>query len=420
MVDNEDGYHRIELNDEDFQLVGGVRRPRAGAAALIGVSFLVLLSTVAVWASGAVAAPDSTSERESSSAVILDEEADARARKAKAQEEKQAGSEAYKKRDFGEAVQRWEAAIALDDTDISFHLNLAAVDFEQENWDACIKRCDEAVEKGRNLFADYKLIAKAMTRKGRALAKKGELVEAVDLLKKSLLEHRNPETSKLVTELERQLREKLEDEYINLTKCEEAKEKGNAFFKEGKYPESVEQYTEAIKRGPAKANPEAYKLFSNRAGSYTKLLAVQEALKDAEMCVELKPDFPKGYSRKGTAQFFMRDYTKAMETYRKGLEIAPDNEELKAGMRQCRAKIQQGNSGAMSKEEQKERHERAMADPEIQAILTDPVMRQVLNDLSEDADGAQKHLKNPTIMAKINKLVEAGIVQMSDRPKPRA
>ena len=35
----------------------------------------------------------------------------------------------------------------------------------------CIADCDTAVEKGREVHADYKTIAKALTRKGTALAK---------------------------------------------------------------------------------------------------------------------------------------------------------------------------------------------------------------------------------------------------------
>lgn len=47
-----------------------------------------------------------------------------------------------------------------------------------------------AVERGRELRADYKLIARALTRKGNALAKQGRLEEAVGAYHKSLTEHR--------------------------------------------------------------------------------------------------------------------------------------------------------------------------------------------------------------------------------------
>ena len=66
-------------------------------------------------------------------------------------------------------------------------------------------------------------------------------------------------------------------------------------FNEQQYPEAVKHYTEALARGPPEVNPDAHKLFSNRAACYTKLGAWNEGLKDAEQCIELEPTFIKGY-----------------------------------------------------------------------------------------------------------------------------
>lgn len=52
-------------------------------------------------------------------------------------------------------------------------------------------------------------------------------------------------------------------------------------------------------------------------------------------CVELAPEFVKGYSRKGTLQYFMKEYDKALATYEAGLKHEPDNQELKDGLMRC-------------------------------------------------------------------------------------
>lgn len=49
----------------------------------------------------------------------------------------------------------------------------------------------------------------------------------------------------------------------------------------------------------------------------------------------------------------------------------------RARMCSCMQQINKANRGDITPEELKERQAKAMADPEIQAILTDPVMRQV-------------------------------------------
>jgi stress-induced-phosphoprotein 1 len=40
-------------------------------------------------------------------------------------------------------------------------------------------------------------------------------------------------------------------------------------------------------------------------------------------------------------------------------------------------------------------------------------MRQVLNDFQEDPKAAQHHMKNAQIMAKLQKLINAGIVRVN-------
>lgn len=62
--------------------------------------------------------------------------------------------------------------------------------YEQADYDACIADCEKAVERGRELRADYKLIAKALARKGNALVKKDDLPEAISTYHKALTEHR--------------------------------------------------------------------------------------------------------------------------------------------------------------------------------------------------------------------------------------
>uniref|UniRef100_A0A7S0RRP4 STI1 domain-containing protein n=1 Tax=Chlamydomonas leiostraca TaxID=1034604 RepID=A0A7S0RRP4_9CHLO len=332
--------------------------------------------------------------------------------KAAALKEKEAGNEAYKAKRFDEAITHYNKALELYDGDISFLTNRAAVFFETGQYDKCMEDCDKAVERGRELRADYKLVAKAMARKGSALAKLERLEEAIAVFNKSLTEHRNADTLKKLNDAEKALKDKREREYIDMALSNEEKDKGNAAFKEARYPEAVAHYNEALKRGPPAVNPEAHKLYSNLAACYTKLGAYPDGIKVADKCIELAPTFAKGYSRKGTLQFLCKEYEKAVETYNAGLKHDPDNEELQEGIERCIGAISRFASGHASAEEVKERQARAMADPDVQNILKDPVMQNVLRDFQEDPKAAQHHLKSPDIMRKLNKLVAAGIVQM--------
>ncbi|KAF0931674.1 hypothetical protein E2562_005671 [Oryza meyeriana var. granulata] len=342
---------------------------------------------------------------------VTDEEKERKERKSSAQKEKEAGNAAYKKKDFETAIQHYTKAMELDDEDISYLTNRAAVYIEMGKYDECIKDCDKAVERGRELRADFKMISRALTRKGTALVKLAKTSKdydiAIETFQKALTEHRNPDTLKKLNEAERAKKELEQQEYYDPKLADEEREKGNQLFKEQKYPDAVKHYTEALRR-----NPKDPRVYSNRAACYTKLGAMPEGLKDAEKCIDLDPTFSKGYTRKGAIQFFMKEYDKAMETYQAGLKHDPNNPELLDGVRRCIEQINKANRGDLSQEEIQERQNKAMQDPEIQNILTDPIMRQVLIDLQENPRASQEHLKNPGVMQKIQKLVSAGIVQM--------
>ncbi|KAI3872254.1 hypothetical protein MKW98_011746 [Papaver atlanticum] len=342
---------------------------------------------------------------------IPDEEKETMEKKKESLKEKELGTAAYKKKDFETAVEHYTRAMELNDEDISFITNRAAVYLEMGKYEECIKDCDRAVERGRELRSDYKMIARALTRKGTAFVKMAKTSQdyapAIEAFQKALTEHRNPDTLQKLNEAEKAKKDLEQQEYFDPKLADEEREKGNDFFKQQKYPEAVSHYTEALRR-----NPKDPKVYSNRAACYTKLGALPEGLKDAEKCIELDPTFPKGYTRKGAIQFFMKEYDKALETYQEGLKHDQNNQELMDGVRRCVAQINKTNRGDISADDLKERQAKAMQDPEIQNILSDPVMRQVLSDFQENPNAAQSHLKSPEVMEKIQKLVSAGIVQI--------
>ena len=89
-----------------------------------------------------------------------DEEAKAKKEaKAKADAEKALGTEKYKKREFDEAIEHYTTAWDLH-KDIAYLTNRAAAKYEKGDYQGCIDDCKAAIEEGRNIMADFKIIAK--------------------------------------------------------------------------------------------------------------------------------------------------------------------------------------------------------------------------------------------------------------------
>ena len=89
-----------------------------------------------------------------------DEDAIAK-RKAKdeADNEKKLGTENYKKRQFEAAIEHYGKAWELH-KDITYLTNMSAAQFEKGDYEAAIESCKKAIEEGREVLADFKIIAK--------------------------------------------------------------------------------------------------------------------------------------------------------------------------------------------------------------------------------------------------------------------
>jgi len=110
-------------------------------------------------------------------------------------------------------------------------------------------------------------------------------------------------------------------------KAGEAKAKGNEAFKAQNFKEAIEHFTEAIKHDPSD-----HVFFSNRSACFASLEQYEKAYEDGAQCVTLKPEWPKGYTRKGLAEFFLKKYDDSAETYKAGLKLAPEDAAMKEGL----------------------------------------------------------------------------------------
>jgi len=309
---------------------------------------------------------------------------------------KEQGNAAYKAKKFDEALEHYEKAFSKDGTNMSVLTNMAAVFFEQEKYVECISKCEEAIDVGRENRADFKLIAKAYARIANAHTKLSQTAEALKFYQKSLSEHRDPAIVKKVQQIEKALKEEQATAYLDPAKAEEERQRGNDMFTKGDYPGAVKAYSEAIKR-----NPNDAKIFSNRAAAYSKLMEFNMALKDCDKCIELDPDFIKGYIRKGHICIALKNYQKAIEVFEKAQSLDAGNQEAVEGYRQAMM--------AMNSDPEAVR-KRAMEDPEVQAIMADPAMRMILEQMQREPGSLQDHLKNPHLAKKLRKLIEAGLI----------
>eukprot|EP00928_Gymnodinium_smaydae_P069129 TRINITY_DN5251_c0_g2_i1.p1 TRINITY_DN5251_c0_g2~~TRINITY_DN5251_c0_g2_i1.p1 ORF type:complete len:621 (+),score=229.41 TRINITY_DN5251_c0_g2_i1:121-1863(+) len=172
-----------------------------------------------------------------------------------------------------------------------------------------------------------------------------------------------------------------------------AKAKGNTEFQAKNYKEAIKHFTEAIGHDPTD-----HVFFSNRSACYASLEKYQEALKDGAECVRLKPDWAKGYTRKGLAEFFLQKYDDAAETYKAGLKLAPEDATLKEGLQKAMdAKYEVPGSGVGGG--------RGGAGGGGQGIVLDPAN---LTRAAATNPRIAEYMRDQDLMKKLNDLIKMG------------
>jgi stress-induced-phosphoprotein 1 len=353
--------------------------------------------------SSAAPKPMDVAEDDSS---LTPEEKEAKVVKARAVALKEKGNALYKEKKFDEAIAAYDEAVAMDPSNVMFLNNKAAVFIEQGNTAGAIEICQKALELAKEYRASYEDRAKIYQRIAAAHTKQGDVPAALAAFGKAQMEHFDKAVERKMKNLELEHKKTELERYINPELGLAAKERGNAFFREAKYPEAIAEYEEAVKRDPKNAP-----FRNNLAAAYLKMGLFNDAKREVEKSLDLDKTYVKAWAKKGDIEVYMKEYHKAMDSYKAGMQIEPDNSLCKAGLQSVMTKIY--NEQSSDSADSAERRAHAMADPEIQAILASAEIQQLLKDMQENPAYAQKAMRDPGVAAKVNRLVAAGILKVA-------
>lgn len=116
--------------------------------------------------------------------------------------------------------------------------------------------------------------------------------------------------------------------------------------------------------------------FSNRSAAYLSKGDASNALADGEKCIEISPQWAKGYSRKGAALHSLKKYADAVNAYEAGLKVAPSDAGLTQGLAEVKKAMDQPKSSGivspalLSKLAAHPKFGPKLADPAFQAKLS--------------------------------------------------
>lgn len=124
-----------------------------------------------------------------------------------------------------------------------------------------------------------------------------------------------------------------------------AKERGDEFYRNGQYANAVDAFTNAISLA-TRGDPDLATIHSNRCACYLQLNKNNLALEDAFACVNLKPDWAKGYSRLGSCFVRLGRGAEAVVQFQKAANLDPYNAEIHKALSHARNMSSNSSSSA--------------------------------------------------------------------------
>jgi serine/threonine-protein phosphatase 5 len=140
-------------------------------------------------------------------------------------------------------------------------------------------------------------------------------------------------------------------------RAEAAKAEGNEHFKSNIFAKALISYTEAIDLGEGddaaedsldsldalepQQSPNLQVYYANRAFCHIKMENYGSAIMDATKAIELKPDFGKGWYRRGTANHLLNKTKDALRDFTQVCKLAPQDRDAREKLKMCQKAIQE-------------------------------------------------------------------------------
>jgi len=125
------------------------------------------------------------------------------------------------------------------------------------------------------------------------------------------------------------------------------KEEGDILYRDKRYQAAVAKYSKAIellfplvnnhRLDSDTALQTLYVSYSNRCACFLQLNSAALALRDAQECVRLKPDWPKGYLRLGSSHTRLNQTADAIAAYEQVLLLDSNNQEARNALNRLRS-----------------------------------------------------------------------------------
>jgi len=178
-------------------------------------------------------------------------------------------------------------------------------------------------------------------------------------------------------------------------KYKEIIQKAKDSFKNSDYNSAIQFFTEAINLQPSN-----HLLYSNRSACYTEIGNYEKAIQDAIKCLEINPNFVRGFQRKALAEFKSKKFDDSIKSYESGLKLEPNNSQLLEELQEVKEMSQKYAFGT-----KEQIQEKINKDPILKSYLKYPDFVEKLEKVCENSQNLFEFMKtDPRFMGVLHTL----------------
>ncbi|XP_040886567.1 RNA polymerase II-associated protein 3 isoform X2 [Toxotes jaculatrix] len=313
----------------------------------------------------------------------------------KALAEKEKGNNFFKEGKYDDAIECYTRGMGADPYNPVLPTNRATSFFRLKKYAVAESDCNLAIALDSNYY-------KAYARRGAArfaLKKYESALEDYEMVLK--LDPGNTEAQKEVKKIKEELgheaptvqseavqpqeaptvdpeQQRLMEEQQRKQEAVLQKDRGNAYFKEGKYEAAVECYSRGME-----ADAMNVLLPANRAMAFLKLEKYKEAEEDCTKAIYLDSTYSKAFARRGTARVALGKLEEAKQDFQEVLKLEPGNKQALNELQKLQTNV--GSSGLLQTEDSSQRRAVEPIDKPTHLRSTKPLKRIDIEEVSGKA-----------------------------------
>ncbi|KAJ1742900.1 hypothetical protein LPJ78_002167 [Coemansia sp. RSA 989] len=287
--------------------------------------------------------------------------------------------EYLKEKDFKGALEKFDELCALPVQSPLPLLSRATCRLQLSQYEGVLEDCNKVLKflnsdlTGHEEEGCTTVHSLALLRMAKAYKELGRLDEAKSaLMRRNVVEHK----------LGRTTNDEGEDENVEEKQkaAEEWKEKGNKEFKNENWSAALDCY-----RNGLSYDMYSVKLHSNACMALINLKRWAQALKHAEQCIALEPNWVKGYYMKGRILSNESKLEQAQQVLQKAAQMEPRNKQIKGLLEEVNSRVEYVES-RLRRRKPKEQQEKTAEDSGTE---------QAVEDVDSDEDYCQDGTCSP-------------------------